>query len=465
MAALHYSSARDENTGVSQTIETLQLTWIDAISAVAPHLGGLGDWLSSAVAGAHRRGRLGEAELLDIVARAMQRAGGACAPNVAHNLDRRLRQAVYEFLLAVDATASIERAGPVLDVVPFPAPQASVDAPVLPATAREWAADPEATPEAEPQVVAADITEAPVLQATAGERAADSEATPEDQWPAEPHAMTSSAPDAEWASAPEAAADSVTPADDETLIPSVPQLEAPSAPPAEAYHPADAARPERDPRPLTPKAAVMPSPPEGETHAGPPAESVGSARVIMLAAAPGQSAAASHNLPPAGGAGWSVRERTPAGRVQVERSTVALGDVRRKINEWMGRKRFADVAAVIQQVCQEVGGQDAATLAVETGDLCLTRSKRLAATSCYIAALRADPVSEAALTRLAEMCIEDQQLDTALAHLDRVVQLARLRGDEGAALDALRHIATLAPHREDVLALLVQARMTGQLED
>jgi len=423
MAVLPYPSPRNENRAMSENIETLRVAWLAAIASVAPHLGGLGDSLSNSLSEGVRPGPAGETQLLEIVAGAMRRAQPACAPNVARALEGRLRRSVYEYLLVVDAGSDEEQsAGTRTELRPAPPDVDRID----PRFRREPTLYLAPAPTPEPAV-----------------STGQGEAAPDVGWIPPPDAFIEPPAEPErW----------VAPAPPQTITPpaitGVVETISPPNAPTPAPYPAPPPAP-----PPAPAPAAM-APPQG-----PPAAP------LMAAAAPPPMVEPRSRPTISGGSGWSVRERTPSGRVQSEKLGAALTDVTRKIGEWIGRKKYGQAAAVIQQLCQDVGGQEAANLAVETGDLCLSRGKRMAATSCFVAALRADPVSEPALARLAELCIEDQQVDLAVAHLERLAQLARLRGDDTAALRAYRQIAGIAPHREDVLAMLVQARVAGQLDE
>ena len=171
-------------------------------------------------------------------------------------------------------------------------------------------------------------------------------------------------------------------------------------------------------------------------------------------------------VPPEIAAGWSVRQpeavelhlAPPAGAAPTTPS-FAAGDVAEKdlvalrgaVDEKLRKKRCDDAAALLQQAAQELGGQAVAELALDAGDRCRTLGKRNAALNCYLAASRADPVYEPPLARLADICIDDQDIDLAVSYLERIARLTRLRGDTRGALRIFRKIATIAPYRDDVL--------------
>ena len=144
-----------------------------------------------------------------------------------------------------------------------------------------------------------------------------------------------------------------------------------------------------------------------------------------------------------------------------ESDIVAL---RATVNEKLRKKRCDDAAAVVQQAAQELGGEAVAELALDAGDRCRTLGKRNAALNCYLAASRSDPVYEPPLARLADICIDDQDIDLAVSYLERIARLTRLRGDTRGALRVYRRIATIAPYRDDVLEMLMRAQATGRID-
>jgi hypothetical protein len=177
--------------------------------------------------------------------------------------------------------------------------------------------------------------------------------------------------------------------------------------------------------------------------------------------------------------GWSVRQpeavelhlAPPPGAAPAA-SPLAAGEVadkdlvalREAVDEKLRKKRCDDAAALLQQAAQELGGQAVAELALDAGDRCRTLGKRNAALNCYLAASRADPVYEPPLARLADICIDDQDIDLAVSYLERIARLTRLRGDTRGALRIFRKIATIAPYRDDVLELLMRAQTTGRID-
>ena len=181
--------------------------------------------------------------------------------------------------------------------------------------------------------------------------------------------------------------------------------------------------------------------------------------------------------PPEIAPGWAVRQQeavelhvAPQASAAVpalpsndvpESDLVAL---RASVDERLRKKRCDDAAAVLQQAAQELGGEAVAELALDAGDRCRSLGKRNAALNCYLAASRADPVYEPPLARLADICIDDQDIDLAVSYLERIARLTRLRGDNHGALRIYRKIATIAPYRDDVLEMLMRAQTTGRMD-
>jgi hypothetical protein len=141
-----------------------------------------------------------------------------------------------------------------------------------------------------------------------------------------------------------------------------------------------------------------------------------------------------------------------------------LTETRRRIEDRLRRKRCDEAASLLQALALETGGRHVAELAMNAGDRCRALGKSNAALNCYLAASRSDPVYELPLSRLADICIDDKETDLAVSYLERIARLYRFRGDETAALRVYRRIATIAPYREDVLTMLMQAQRTGRLD-
>jgi hypothetical protein len=87
-----------------------------------------------------------------------------------------------------------------------------------------------------------------------------------------------------------------------------------------------------------------------------------------------------------------------------------------------------------------------------------------AATNCFLAAWRADPIYEAPLWRLADVCLSDREVSLAVGYLERVAALMRARGDDDGALNVYRKIVTIAPERRDIRDIIRLAQTTGRLE-
>jgi len=169
--------------------------------------------------------------------------------------------------------------------------------------------------------------------------------------------------------------------------------------------------------------------------------------------------------------GWHVRRGMGKGEAAAPamdedpfENNPRLADLRRRIDERLRRKKCDEAAALLQELAQETGGRVVAELAMNAGDRCRALGKSNAALNCYLAASRSDPVYELPLSRLADICIDDQDTELAVSYLERIARLYRFRGDDKAALRVYRRIATIAPYREDVLTLLMAAQRTGRLE-
>jgi tetratricopeptide (TPR) repeat protein len=140
-------------------------------------------------------------------------------------------------------------------------------------------------------------------------------------------------------------------------------------------------------------------------------------------------------------------------------------EARLEINDRLRRKRCDEAAALLQRLANDVGGRALAELALDAGDRCRSLGKGNAALSCYLAASRADPVHETPLLRLADICMDDHDIDLAVSYLERVTRLRRLRNDDKGALKLYRKIVTIAPYRDDILAMLMRAQASGRFED
>jgi len=236
----------------------------------------------------------------------------------------------------------------------------------------------------------------------------------------------------------------------------------PSVPAEPAPSPARAA-PEIPP-------AIRPAPLSNEELLGPPSRPLTANRSAEAWTAPRPT----REVPPT----WSPRQPEPVEphappQVDAESNWPMVTDqvserdlvqLRANVEDRLRRKRCDEAAAVLQQAAQELGGQAVAELALDAGDRCRTLGKRNAALNCYLAASRADPVYEAPLARLADICIDDQDIDLAVSYLERIARLTRLRGDQRGALRIYRKIATIAPYRDDVLEMLMRAQTSGRID-
>ncbi len=158
----------------------------------------------------------------------------------------------------------------------------------------------------------------------------------------------------------------------------------------------------------------------------------------------------------------SVHELTE--REQAADEQASLHGLRSEIEKHIQQKHCDMAASILQHVALQTGGTQVAELALDTGDRCRALKKKHAALNCYLAAMKADPLHLPALSRLADACIDYQDMNTAVSYLERSAHIMRLRGDTQEALRMYRKISTLAPHREDILELLMKARTTGRLE-
>ena len=101
----------------------LRRAWFDVAATVAPQLADLSSLLDTHLTELEHAGRLDEPSLLGVAEDASQYALEHGAGDVARALSKRLRRAIYEFLLALDAVnpAELEPAA----VQPFAAPPAA----------------------------------------------------------------------------------------------------------------------------------------------------------------------------------------------------------------------------------------------------------------------------------------------------------------------------------------------------
>jgi hypothetical protein len=226
------------------------------------------------------------------------------------------------------------------------------------------------------------------------------------------------------------------------------------------------------------EAAAAPAPPQPEPPAAAPAPSPQSPGAIAPApSAPVQVEEDPFDDDDAESRGWGVRRSGEARSIRRGSPAVTapaveddpfegntkLSDLRRRIEDRLRRKRCDEAAALLQEMAQETGGRAVAELAMNAGDRCRALGKSNAALNCYLGAARSDPVYELPLSRLADICIDNQDTELAVSYLERIARIYRFREDDKSALRTYRRIATIAPYREDILTLLMNAERTGQL--
>jgi len=193
-----------------------------------------------------------------------------------------------------------------------------------------------------------------------------------------------------------------------------------------------------------------------------------------------------------GGRGWHVRDQRPertrrravstvltaAGESEPEDTSEqdaetqnrfdfepAIVELRQQIRDRLQRRKLDEAAALLQKLATDLGGRAVAELALDAGDRCRALGKSNAALSCYLAGTRADPVYESPLLRLADICLDDQDIELAASYLERVARLLRMRGDDKGALRIYRKLATIAPFREDIIGVLMRAQTSGRFDD
>ena len=151
-------------------------------------------------------------------------------------------------------------------------------------------------------------------------------------------------------------------------------------------------------------------------------------------------------------------------RARFENDPVVV-EARHQIGDRLRRRRCDEAASLLQKLAAEVGGRQVSELALDAGDRCRALGKANAALSCYLAASRSDPVHEPPLMRLADICLDDRDIELAVSYLERVARLRRMRDDHKGALRIYRKITTVAPYRDDILAVLMRAQATGRFEE
>ncbi|MBV9100211.1 MAG: hypothetical protein JOZ46_02110 [Candidatus Dormibacteraeota bacterium] len=514
-------------TITATNVDALRQGWEDVAATLAPGVDELPVLLETRLEEAVRDDRLDETSLLAVVDEAWRIASRSIDQEQAIFFARRMQQAVYEFLLSLDAIVepvdetpqsdtATPRGGPLIGVEevaslprhepPVPhvvvepaAPEAGADEPTAetpePATEAAEPPVPEAVSEPEPpapapEPPAPEPDEPPVPEAHSlepprrrftlfrrngtttldGEIEAAGEPEPELEPQAEAEALPEPAPPTATAPPQTELEDlrQVLEEDDEPLPVPPPHFVAPRdgfhltefnrpAPPAQAAPPQADAAPAPTPPPIMRAAEPAPARPESAESRGWRIRNLRRRREETGAPQPGADASPD-----------DAEEESDLLSTQSESrfdTDPEVLDARRQINDRLRRRRCDEAASLLQRLATDAGGREVAELALDAGDRCRALGKANAALSCYLAASRADPVLEAPLLRLADICIDDKDIDLAASYLERVARLHRLRGDRRGALRVYRKIATIAPYRDDILNLLMHVQATGRFED
>lgn len=567
-------------TVTATNVDTLRQGWDDAVSALAPDIDALSILLQTRLTEAVAADKLDERSLLLIVDEAWRLAAQHMPATDSKKLARRLQQAVYEYLLSLDAIVepksqtdddergtSIPRGALLIGIEevqqllpeqpepapepepvafepeaapaasepePEPAPQAEAALPPEPEASAPPQLEPELQPEPEPAAEAPQAAkpeaETEVPQAAEPDHldAVDLPAT--EQAAVEP-AVEASAAEASAAEASaevedlqqpkrrftvfrrsgpresieDAAVDQEQPAfaaepPSPAAPPAAPPLEPPAPPaarsgfiaPKEGFHITEFSDISRFQSPAGPPAAEPEAPPQPaafEELSAPgtePAAEQRQTKVVKEATIPGAT-----DGDPKGG-GWKLRrlrrkretedpqpltsddedsaepdaeeqqQFAPESRFNTDPAALEL---RRQIADRLRHRRCDEAAGLLQRLSTELGGREVAELALDAGDRCRALGKTNAALSCYLAASRADPVHEPPLLRLADICLDDKDIDLAVKYMERVARLHRLRDDNKGAIRVYRKIATVAPYREDILNMLMHVQATGRFPD
>jgi hypothetical protein len=510
-------------TMTTTNVEILRQGWLDAASALAPDLDTLPELLERHLEAAVVDERLDEQSLLKMVTEVTADTADSLPTEELYFLTRRLQRAVYEYLLSLDALpeppprrdganghtaqdttligaeeiAALGRHAHVTTVTPTPS-EITTDAPEPTA---------EAAPEAEPDRAAADRVEAGLAELDAQlspDEPSDSasvdlpEAELDEDIPDEPTATATPEPSARppftlfrrtGAAASKAEKPAPAPGGSAVVEPAEPASNgsAASHPDGEIGEDAESFVKPKDGFHLSDLAdfAVVQRPeqateaPEDPSSAGDAFESLDQpspAFTTSEAQPDGTSAHAAADTPSGHASkGWRLRDGDADQAYDLD-SVSSPGDerfetdpevveARLEINDRLRRKRCDEAAALLQRLANDVGGRALAELALDAGDRCRALGKGNAALSCYLAASRADPVHETPLLRLADICIDDHDIDLAVSYLERVTRLRRLHNDDKGALKLYRKIVTIAPYRDDILAMLMRAQANGRFEE
>jgi len=506
-------------TMTTTNVEILRQGWLDAASALAPGLDTLPEFLEHGLEAAVIDERLDEQSLLRVVSEVTAAAADSLPAEELYFLTRRLQRAVYEYLLSLDA---LPEPPPRRDGSNGHAPPDTtlIGAEEVAALGRNGhvttAAQPEVvqpTPQAEPepqpapettfehQPDAAEVSAADRVEAGLAEL--DAQLSPEEPSDAEPEPVHSPEP----ATRPaftlfrrngSAAAKTEKPAPEAGASTAVEPVEQASNGSAAASHPEPGA--EDTESFVKPKsgfhlsdladfavvqraASAAAAPAESSPALDQGADAVeaveaGSPQAFDTAKPEAEATVvAAHEAPTASGAaarGWRLRDDDADQAHELGSDTdednrfetdPEVVEARLEINDRLRRRRCDEAAALLQRLANDVGGRALAELALDAGDRCRALGKGNAALSCYLAASRADPVHETPLLRLADICIDDHDIDLAVSYLERVTRLRRLRNDDKGALKLYRKIVTIAPYRDDILAMLMRAQANGRFDE
>lgn len=488
---------------MNDAVDVLRHGWQDAAGIFAPESPEIAELLQARLEMAVANRALDEAQLLGAIDDVESMAASTGSPS-GQALARRLRRTVYEYLLALDAAPP-----PVLaahaPAPPAPAPEAEIEE-IAALGHRATPAAPEAAEQpsfAEPEVTDEAVAAA-AEDATAPEPASPSGAA-EPAWQyqvPQPMAETPETEPVEAEAEPEAEAEAAAAAvaepessEPESLEP-VGAVEDEGEPAAARAAEVEVDQPESADGFVAPRSGFHIVEETHPNHAPPAPASPDDAQAVLetyqwtrpAAPSPPPTAETPEFHSPAADAepvaatsdlatdvdpenGWRVRPGSNKGVTPTPpmdedpfEYNPRLADLRRRIDERLRRKRCDEAAALLQELAQETGGRVVAELAMNAGDRCQSLGKSNAALNCYLAASRADPVYELPLSRLADICIDDQDTELAVSYLERIARLYRFRGDDKAALRVYRRVATIAPYREDVLTLLLNVQNTGRFE-
>jgi hypothetical protein len=105
---------------LAEQYEALRRAWQEVALEVVPNSEGLRDLLDARLSGLEPTGVPTESALLTVAEDAAQVALQSTTADDARTLSKRLRRAVYEFLLGIDATAAAMAHGPAAAVAVVP---------------------------------------------------------------------------------------------------------------------------------------------------------------------------------------------------------------------------------------------------------------------------------------------------------------------------------------------------------